>query len=80
MTISEDVTVERPVRQDVTRNRARLLKAADELVAERGLDISFNGLAHRSGVGVGTVYRHFADKGALVTACSIVGWSRSSRS
>lgn len=55
-------------RKDVARNRARLLTAADELVAEQGLDISFNELARRAGVGVGTVYRHFADREALIAA------------
>lgn len=58
----------RAVRKDVARNRALLLKAADELVAESGLDISLNELAKRAGVGVGTVYRHFADKEAVLSA------------
>jgi AcrR family transcriptional regulator len=58
----------RAVRKDVTRNRALLLKAADELLAESGLDISLNELAKRAGVGVGTVYRHFADKDAVLAA------------
>ncbi|MDP9092550.1 MAG: TetR/AcrR family transcriptional regulator [Actinomycetota bacterium] len=55
-------------RKDVARNRARLLTAADELVAEQGLDVSFNELARRAGVGVGTVYRHFTDREALIAA------------
>jgi len=59
---------QRPVRKDVARNRALLLKAADELLAESGLDISLNELAKRAGVGVGTVYRHFADKQAVLAA------------
>lgn len=58
----------RAVRKDVARNRARLLQAADELVAESGLEISLNELARRAGVGVGTVYRHFADKEAVLSA------------
>ncbi len=56
------------VRKDVARNRARILAAADQLVADRGLDLSFNELAHRAGVGVGTVYRHFADRQAVIDA------------
>ena len=56
------------VRKDVVRNRARILAAADQLVADRGLDISFNELARRAGVGVGTVYRHFADRQAVIDA------------
>jgi AcrR family transcriptional regulator len=59
---------ERVIRKDVARNRARLLQAADELVAEHGLEISLNELARRAGLGVGTVYRHFADKDAVLDA------------
>ena len=59
---------ERVVRKDVARNRARLLAAADALVAEQGLEISLNELARRAGVGVGTVYRHFVDKEAVLNA------------
>lgn len=58
----------RAVRKDVARNRALLLKAADELLADSGLEISLNELARRAGVGVGTVYRHFADKEAVLAA------------
>lgn len=63
--------VARPVagrRKDVVRNRRRLLLAADDLAAEHGLPISFNALAQRAGVGVGTVYRHFTDPEALLDA------------
>jgi AcrR family transcriptional regulator len=56
------------VRKDVIRNRARILSAADDLVAKRGLDITLNELAHHAGVGVGTVYRHFPDRAAVVNA------------
>ena len=56
------------VRRDVVRNRAKILTAADDLVAQRGLDISLNDLAHHAGVGVATVYRHFADRDALLKA------------
>jgi AcrR family transcriptional regulator len=56
------------VRKDVLRNRAHLLEAADKLIAERGLGITFHELASAAGVGVGTVYRHFADKDALLAA------------
>jgi AcrR family transcriptional regulator len=58
----------RSVRKDVARNRARLLEAADKLVADSGLELSLNELAKRAGVGVGTVYRHFADKEAVLSA------------
>jgi AcrR family transcriptional regulator len=48
------------------RNRAKLLAAADDYLAERGMPIAFNELAAFAGVGVGTVYRHFASPEALV--------------
>jgi AcrR family transcriptional regulator len=56
------------VRKDVARNRALLLETADRLIAVRGLALSFHELAEAAGVGVGTVYRHFADKNALFGA------------
>lgn len=56
------------VRKDAARNRAHLLAAADKLIAERGLDITFHELAAAAGMGVGTVYRHFADRDALLGA------------
>jgi AcrR family transcriptional regulator len=56
------------VRKDVARNRALLLHTADTLIAAQGLDITFHELAAAAGVGVGTVYRHFADKDELLGA------------
>jgi AcrR family transcriptional regulator len=58
----------RPRRADAERNRARILAAASELFAERGLDASMPDLAERAGVGVGTVYRAFPDKDHLLGA------------
>jgi AcrR family transcriptional regulator len=58
----------RPRRADAERNRARILAAASELFAERGLDASMPELAERAGVGVGTVYRAFPDKDHLLGA------------
>lgn len=48
------------------RTRAKLLAAADEYLAERGMPIAFNQLAAFAGVGVGTVYRHFASPEELL--------------
>jgi AcrR family transcriptional regulator len=56
----------RPLRRDVIRNRARILEAAGELFAERGLSVHLNDIAHHAGVGVGTVYRHFPNKEELI--------------
>src|SRR6476646_9866707 len=58
----------RPRRADAERNRSRILAAASELFAERGLDASMPELADRAGVGVGTVYRAFPDKDHLLGA------------
>jgi AcrR family transcriptional regulator len=58
----------RPLRKDAARNHAALLEAAREVFAERGLDASLDDVAHRAGVGVGTAYRHFANKYELAGA------------
>jgi len=58
----------RPLRVDAARNRARILQAAGEVFAERGLDVTMDDIAAHAGLGVGTVYRRFADREALVEA------------
>jgi AcrR family transcriptional regulator len=57
---------DRPLRKDAERNRQRILDAAQELFAERGLGVTLNDVAHHAGVGVGTVYRRFPDKAQLI--------------
>ena len=57
---------DKPLRRDAERNRQRILDAARELFAERGLGITLNDIAHHAGVGVGTVYRRFPDKTLLI--------------
>lgn len=54
------------MRRDVVRNRAKLLAAADEYLAEFGPPIGFNDLARFAGVGVGSVYRHFTSPESLL--------------
>ena len=61
-------TGRRPLRRDAERNRERILAAARELFAERGLDVSMDEIARRAAVGVGTVYRRFPDKAVLIDA------------
>jgi AcrR family transcriptional regulator len=56
----------RPLRADAERNRQRILDAARELFAQRGLGVTLNDIAHHAGVGVGTVYRRFPDKMQLI--------------
>src|ERR671921_857965 len=58
----------RSLRKDAARNRERLLAAAAELFAERGLNVTLNDIAHRAGVGVGTAYRRFANKDEVIDA------------
>ncbi len=58
----------RPLRRDAERNRQRILCAASEVLAERGLDATLDDVAHKAGVGVGTVYRRFPGKEALIGA------------
>ncbi len=59
------------LRADAERNRQRLLEAARELFASRGLDITLDDIAHHAGVGVGTAYRRFPNKDALIEALMV---------
>jgi AcrR family transcriptional regulator len=54
------------MRADARRNRGRILQAARELFASEEAEVQVDDIAHRAGVGVGTFYRHFADKEALM--------------
>jgi AcrR family transcriptional regulator len=58
----------RPLRADARRNRERILKAARAVFADQGIDAQIDDVARRAKVGVGTVYRHFPTKEALVDA------------
>lgn len=59
------------LRADAARNRARVLTAAREQLAAGDDSLQLNTLARLAGVGVGTVYRHFPDRQALVAALSV---------
>ena len=59
-------TETKPMRADARRNRERILEAARELLAAGPPEVQMDDLARRAGVGVGTVYRHFPDKEALM--------------
>ena len=56
-----------PERSDATRNRALIIAAARELVAEPG-ELKLSTVARRAGVGQGTLYRHFASRDELISA------------
>jgi AcrR family transcriptional regulator len=53
-------------RRDAVRNHQRVLAAAREVLGESGADASMEETAARAGVGVGTVYRRFTSKDALI--------------
>ena len=57
------------VRSDAVENRGRILDAAREAFAQRGVDgTSMHQIGRAAGVGQGTLYRHFEHKGALCSA------------
>jgi len=68
--------VSKPLRADARRNREKLLAAASAAFAEAGLDAQIDDIARRAGVGVGTVYRHFPTKEALVAALAEAHFER----
>jgi AcrR family transcriptional regulator len=67
-------TAAKPQRADALRNRGRVLAAARETFAADGLDAQVDDIALRAGVGVGTVYRHFPTKEALLEAVARQGY------
>ncbi|WP_442583039.1 TetR/AcrR family transcriptional regulator [Mesorhizobium sp. ASY16-5R] len=56
----------KPPRADATRNREKLLDATTALVAEKRGELSLAAVAERAGVGIGTLYRHFPNRDALL--------------
>ncbi|MGW5345149.1 TetR/AcrR family transcriptional regulator [Streptomyces sp. NPDC004050] len=62
---------ERPLRADAARNRARLLDAATEVFTTRGVGVTTEEIARTAGVGVGTLFRHFPTKEALLEAVMV---------
>ncbi|MDI3314195.1 MAG: helix-turn-helix domain-containing protein [Mycobacterium sp.] len=58
----------RPLRADAKLNRDRILAAAAELFAQRGLSVPLEEIAARAGVGVATLYRRFPTRGDLAAA------------
>jgi AcrR family transcriptional regulator len=66
--MSIEASSPRPLRADAERNRRRLLEAAAELFATKGLSVGLDEIARHAGVGVGTAYRRFPDKERLFDA------------
>jgi AcrR family transcriptional regulator len=63
-------------RGDARRNHAELMTAARAVVAEQGTDASLREVARRAGVGIGTLYRHFPTREALLEALLGDGFDR----
>jgi AcrR family transcriptional regulator len=60
--------VARPMRADARRNYQKVLAAAREAFAQGGESTSLEEIARRAGVGIGTLYRHFPNRQALLEA------------
>jgi AcrR family transcriptional regulator len=58
--------VQRPLRADARRNRERIIVAAKSELGAEGADVQMEAIAKRAGVGVGTLYRHFPTRHALL--------------
>ncbi len=54
------------LRADARRNRARVIEVAREVFSERGPEARMEEIAERAGVGIGTLYRNFPSKEALL--------------
>src|SRR5436305_2274253 len=61
-------TATKAMRADAQRNRDALLEAAAAAFTEHGPEASLEEVARRAGVGIGTLYRHFPTREALVEA------------
>ncbi|MGE5334693.1 MAG: TetR/AcrR family transcriptional regulator [Nitrososphaerota archaeon] len=58
----------RPLRADARQNYERLITAATAAIGELGPNVSLEEVAKRAGVGIGTLYRHFPNRQALLEA------------
>lgn len=58
----------RKLRADALRNRERLIDVAKAAFADLGPDVSLEEIARRAQVGIGTLYRHFPSRDAIVEA------------
>jgi AcrR family transcriptional regulator len=62
------ISADKPLRRDAAENRERLLTAAGQVFESQGLDASVEEVAKAAGVGMGTLYRRFPTKEALIEA------------
>ncbi len=61
------------MRADARRNREAISAAALDLFTERGVNTSMEDIARAAGLGVGTLYRHFPDRRALLEDIAVEG-------
>ncbi|HEX3787862.1 MAG TPA: helix-turn-helix domain-containing protein [Pseudonocardiaceae bacterium] len=76
--MSETTQSAKPMRADARRNCEKIIAVAREVFAEHGTDAPLDEIAKRAQVGAGTLYRHFANRDALIEAVyrsEIVGLS-----
>ena len=66
--ITAETLIARPKRADARRNYEKVLAAAREAFAEGGESTALEEIARRAGVGIGTLYRHFPNRQALLEA------------
>ena len=63
-----DIQIQRPMRADARRNYEKLVAAARDVFTELGGFAPLEDVAERAGVGIGTLYRHFPTRQALLEA------------
>ena len=66
--MNDERILRRKPRADSLRNREQLLAAAKDAFAEAGADVPLEEIARRAGVGIGTLYRHFPTRDAILAA------------
>ena len=65
-----------PLRADARRNRDQIIAAARVIFGEYGPEVPMEEIARSAGVGVGTLYRRFPDRDALIRAVAVDNFSR----
>ena len=63
---SDSTVPDTALRADARRNRIQLIEAAGRMFAEHGPDVAMEEIARAAGVGIGTLYRRFPDREALI--------------
>lgn len=66
MSVDSEAKPRRRPRADAERNRAKLMEAAKNLFAAKGTEAGLEEIARAAGVGIGTLYRNFPNRDALV--------------